>query len=94
MACANDLQTYYSFHRLPLDVVMLVISELLPKVQELQASRKTNSASAIMDLLSTINLKHILPQAPAMSLRRFTVRLNSSRFMALAYAFGSGQTPR
>ncbi|KAF8631409.1 hypothetical protein AX17_005087 [Amanita inopinata Kibby_2008] len=56
---------------LPLDIVMLVISELLPKVQELQASRKADSTAAILDLLSTINLKHILPQAPPLSPRCF-----------------------
>ncbi|PFH52389.1 hypothetical protein AMATHDRAFT_56905 [Amanita thiersii Skay4041] len=53
---------------LPLDVVMLFISELLPKVQ---ASRKANSTS-IVDLLSVTNLKNVLPQEPPLSPRRFT----------------------
>ncbi|KAM6500834.1 High-temperature-induced dauer-formation domain containing protein [Amanita muscaria] len=57
--------------RLPLDVVMLVISELLPKIQQLQASQKANPASAIKDLLSTNDLSHVLPQAPTISPRRF-----------------------
>jgi len=57
---------------LPLDSVMLVISELLPKVQELQASRyKSNLTSAIMDFLGSATLKHILPPMTALTPRRF-----------------------
>ncbi|TFK72546.1 hypothetical protein BDN72DRAFT_315018 [Pluteus cervinus] len=57
---------------LPLDVVMLVISELLPKVQELQATRhRATSASAIVEYLSTVSLKGVLPHAPPLSPRRF-----------------------
>ncbi|KAJ7905266.1 high-temperature-induced dauer-formation protein-domain-containing protein [Mycena olivaceomarginata] len=47
---------------LPLDSVMLLISELLPKVQEMQASRhRATSTSAI----------HVLPPAPPLTPRRF-----------------------
>ncbi|KAF8226171.1 hypothetical protein L208DRAFT_1501899 [Tricholoma matsutake] len=62
-----------SWHQgLPLDPVMLLISELLPKVQELQVSRhKTASASAIIDFLSTVSLKDILPETPVPTPRRF-----------------------
>jgi len=57
---------------LPLDSVMLVISELLPKVQNLQAARhKANPTAAIMDLLRSVNLTHVLPPAPALTPRRF-----------------------
>ncbi|KAJ7632398.1 high-temperature-induced dauer-formation protein-domain-containing protein [Roridomyces roridus] len=57
---------------LPLDCVMLLISELLPKVQELQASRhRTTSTSAIVEFLGTINLQHVLPPAPPLAPRRF-----------------------
>jgi hypothetical protein len=60
--------------RLPLDSVMLLISELLPKIQELQASRqKANSSPAIMDFLGSVTLKHVLPPVPALTPRRFLV---------------------
>ncbi|TFK42932.1 high-temperature-induced dauer-formation protein-domain-containing protein [Crucibulum laeve] len=56
---------------LPLDTVMLVISELLPKIQELQASRKVNSTSGIADFLSSVNLQHVLPSTPPIIPRKF-----------------------
>ncbi|KAJ7109144.1 high-temperature-induced dauer-formation protein-domain-containing protein [Mycena epipterygia] len=57
---------------LPLDSVMLLVSELLPKVQEMQASRhRTTSTSAIVDFLATVNLQHVLPPAPPLTPRRF-----------------------
>ncbi|RDB24171.1 Protein HID1 [Hypsizygus marmoreus] len=57
---------------LPLDSVMLLISELLPKVQEIQATRhKANSTSIIVDFLSTVTLKHVLPERPIPTPRRF-----------------------
>jgi hypothetical protein len=64
--------THFVVCRLPLDSVMLVISELLPKVQELQAARhKPNPTSAIMDLLRSITLTHVLPPAPPLNPRKF-----------------------
>ncbi|KAJ7172707.1 high-temperature-induced dauer-formation protein-domain-containing protein [Mycena filopes] len=57
---------------LPLDSVMLVISELLPKVQEMQASRhRATSTSAIVDFLGTVSLQNVLPPAPPLTPRRF-----------------------
>ncbi|KAG6909456.1 hypothetical protein DXG01_000441 [Tephrocybe rancida] len=57
---------------LPLDPVMLLISELLPQVQELQATRhKANATSVIVEFLSKVSLKHVLPEAPAPLPRRF-----------------------
>ncbi|KAH7915968.1 high-temperature-induced dauer-formation protein-domain-containing protein [Hygrophoropsis aurantiaca] len=57
---------------LPLDTVMLVISELLPKIQSLQAGRqKVNTTGAITDFLQSVTLVGILPPAPPISLRRF-----------------------
>ncbi|KAK2460561.1 hypothetical protein APHAL10511_007031 [Amanita phalloides] len=56
---------------LPLDIIMLVISELLPKIQELQASRKANSAATILEFLSSIDLKHVLPDVPPLAPRPF-----------------------
>ncbi|KAG2364450.1 high-temperature-induced dauer-formation protein-domain-containing protein [Suillus spraguei] len=57
---------------LPLDTVMLVISELLPKIQNLQAGRqKANSANAITDFLRSVTLTDILPPVPVLYPRRF-----------------------
>ncbi|KAN0141309.1 High-temperature-induced dauer-formation domain containing protein [Lactarius tabidus] len=56
---------------LPLDPVMLMISELMPKLQDLQASHKPNSSAAILDYLGHISLKQILPSSPPLNPRRF-----------------------
>ncbi|KAJ6455814.1 high-temperature-induced dauer-formation protein-domain-containing protein [Mycena sanguinolenta] len=57
---------------LPLDSVMLLISELLPKVQDMQASRhRATSTSAIVEFLGTASLQHVLPPAPPLTPRRF-----------------------
>ncbi|KAG6829848.1 hypothetical protein H0H92_003291 [Tricholoma furcatifolium] len=57
---------------LPLDPVMLLISELLPEVQELQATRhKANSTSIIVEHLSHVSMKHALPDVPTPLPRRF-----------------------
>lgn len=67
-------------HRLPLDSVMLVISEVLPKVQELQFARdKANPTGAIMDLLRSISLEHVLPPAPPMAPRKFLVSIHATQ---------------
>ena len=61
-------------YRLPLDAVMLVISELLPKVQNLQASLNATTAnSAIIDMLRSVNLSHVLPKPGPIAPRRFMV---------------------
>ena len=60
--------------RLPLDPVMLVISELLPRVHDLQASlNKANTTPAIMDFLASANLTHVLPHPQSVTPRRFVV---------------------
>ncbi|KAL0567514.1 hypothetical protein V5O48_014482 [Marasmius crinis-equi] len=57
---------------LPLDTVMLLISELLPKIEEMQAGRhKTNSVATIHDFLSSVTLKDVLPPAPPLVPRKF-----------------------
>ncbi|KAI0362682.1 hypothetical protein OH77DRAFT_1500300 [Trametes cingulata] len=57
---------------LPLDTIMLVISELLPKVQNLQSSFSgTNASTAITDMLRSANLDQVLPKPPPLSPRRF-----------------------
>ncbi|KAI0262890.1 high-temperature-induced dauer-formation protein-domain-containing protein [Gloeopeniophorella convolvens] len=56
---------------LPLDSVMLVVSELMPKVQDLQASHKLNATGAVIDYLGHVSLKHALPTPPPLNPRRF-----------------------
>lgn len=53
---------------------MLVISELLPKVQNLQAGhQKANTAGAITDFLQSVTLVDVLPPMPQVYPRRFMV---------------------
>ena len=61
------------FSRLPLDPVMLVFSELMPKIQELQALHKSNPTGPVLDYLGRISLKQILPTPPPLNPRRFIV---------------------
>ncbi|EMD38619.1 hypothetical protein CERSUDRAFT_113798 [Gelatoporia subvermispora B] len=56
---------------LPLDTIMLVISELLAKVQELQASKTSNANTAIIDFIRSANLQNVLPRPPSVAPRRF-----------------------
>ena len=59
---------------LPLDPVMLAISELLPKVHDLQTSlNKANTTPAIIDFLASANLSHVLPHPSSIAPRRFVV---------------------
>lgn len=56
---------------------MLLISELLPKVQEFQATRhKANSTSSTVEFLSTVSLRHVLSDTPPAPPRRFIVSPN------------------
>ena len=55
---------------------MLLISELLPKVQELQNSYKANSVSAVVDFLGSVTLENVLPPKPPLTPRRFLVGSN------------------
>ncbi|THH33894.1 hypothetical protein EUX98_g324 [Antrodiella citrinella] len=58
---------------LPLDPILLMCSELLPKIQELQSSLgPASAATAINDLLRSASVKECLPQPPPLSPRRFT----------------------
>lgn len=58
---------------LPLDPILIVISELLPKVQDMQAAsrHKPNSTATIMEFLENVTLKHVLPQPPPLAPKRF-----------------------
>ena len=75
-----DLSHSPDIIRLPLDPVMLVISELMPKLQEFQASHKSNPTVAILDYLGHISLKHILPNPPPLNPRKFIVSTTASPF--------------
>lgn len=84
------------FDSLPLDIVMLVISELLPKIQNLQAGKqKATTAGAITDFLQSVTLTDVLPPAPALYPRRFLVRRVSLRSLVEdANLANSGRTHR
>ncbi|KAI0684267.1 high-temperature-induced dauer-formation protein-domain-containing protein [Cytidiella melzeri] len=57
---------------LPLDVIMVVTSELYPKIQELQSSLSGPTANtAIVDLLRSANLEEHLPKPASLNARRF-----------------------
>ncbi|KAG8915385.1 hypothetical protein FRC01_003680 [Tulasnella sp. 417] len=57
---------------LPLDTVLLLISELLPKVHELQNSSKTsNNIGHIIDFLRGADIRSSLPTPPPIAPRRF-----------------------
>ncbi|KAL5529427.1 hypothetical protein ACEPAG_5412 [Sanghuangporus baumii] len=62
-----------SWHQgLPLDTVLLMISELLPKVQSIQSSMSAaNSTSAIIDFLRSASIKDALPETPSPPCRKF-----------------------
>ncbi|THH08544.1 hypothetical protein EW145_g2645 [Phellinidium pouzarii] len=57
---------------LPLDPVLLMISELLPKIQDIQSSAsKSNVTSAIIDFLRSATIHNVLPETPSPPSRRF-----------------------
>ncbi|KIM23745.1 hypothetical protein M408DRAFT_249748 [Serendipita vermifera MAFF 305830] len=57
---------------LPLDPILLTISELLPKIQEIQVSMNRQSTSpAALDFLRVVDFKSILPQRSPVSPRPF-----------------------
>ncbi|PAV24382.1 hypothetical protein PNOK_0145000 [Pyrrhoderma noxium] len=51
---------------LPLDPILLMISELLPKVQSIQSSiNSSNTTSAIIDFLRSAKIQNSLPETPS-----------------------------
>ncbi|EGN94259.1 hypothetical protein SERLA73DRAFT_114402 [Serpula lacrymans var. lacrymans S7.3] len=57
---------------LPLDIVMLAISELLAKVEKMQSGhQKAATAASITNFLQSVDLAHVLPPAPPVIPRRF-----------------------
>ncbi|KAI0340618.1 hypothetical protein BDW22DRAFT_1360028 [Trametopsis cervina] len=58
---------------LPLDIIMIVTSELYPKIQGLQSSLSGSTANtAIVDLLRSATLEQHLPKPGPLNPRRFT----------------------
>ena len=77
----SDMFTdFVFFYSLPLDCVLLVISELLPKIREIQASRKAASTTFAVDFLANATLTHVLPPAPPILARKFAVRVTFRSF--------------
>ncbi|KAI5124045.1 hypothetical protein M0805_003874 [Coniferiporia weirii] len=57
---------------LPLDTVLLMISELLPRVQSIQSSTgRSNTTSAIIDFLRSASIHKVLPEIPPPPSRKF-----------------------
>ncbi|KAG8821176.1 hypothetical protein FRC19_008197 [Serendipita sp. 401] len=57
---------------LPIDPILLAISELLPKVQQIQSSmNRPASSPAVLDFLRVVDLKRVLPQPPPIQPRPF-----------------------
>ncbi|KAG8815594.1 hypothetical protein FRC17_000654, partial [Serendipita sp. 399] len=57
---------------LPIDPILLTITELLPKVQQIQSSiNRPSSSPAVLDFLRVVDLKRTLPQPPLVQLRPF-----------------------
>jgi hypothetical protein len=73
--------------RLPLDPVLVAISELLPKIQESQP-RAGAPSQKVFNILKGASLVDVLPPAPPIMPRRFQVSGDFSAF-ALAKAFVS-----
>lgn len=71
--------------RLPLDPVLVAISELLPKIQESQP-RAGAPSQKVFNILKGASLVDVLPPAPPIMPRRFQVSGDFPTF-ALARAF-------
>ncbi|KAF8309828.1 hypothetical protein DL93DRAFT_2044105, partial [Clavulina sp. PMI_390] len=56
---------------LPLDPILLVISELLPKVMDMQTSLNTQTSTAVLQFLRSVSIQHVLPPPPPVMARRF-----------------------
>ena len=68
-------KNYYStdeFHRLPLDTVMIFISDVIQKVEDMQR-HNTVPSSAVIQFLSNIDLGHVLPSRAPSAARKFMV---------------------
>ena len=69
----HQLIIYLFFRsRLPLDPVMVFISEVVQRVEDMQR-HSTIPTPQVFRFLSSINLDHVLPSKPPMTTRRFLV---------------------
>ena len=71
----HDPSAHYLFifrSRLPLDPVMVFISEVVQRVEDMQR-HSTIPTPQVFRFLSSINLDHVLPSKPPMTTRRFLV---------------------
>lgn len=66
---------------MPLDSILILLSELRPKVASLcsVASRRTDQA--VLDFLKSVTLIDVLPSAPTLRPRKFQHSAHSSRWL-------------
>jgi hypothetical protein len=57
---------------LPLDPVLVAISELLPKIQDSQSKTSGSPSSKVLSLLKETSLLDVLPPAPPIVPRKFS----------------------
>ena len=82
-ACVIDILT--ACGRLPLDSVLVAISELLPKIQDSQA-RAGAPSSKVFNVLKGASLVDVLPPAQPIVPRRFQVCPRRSHFLLVTSA--------
>lgn len=74
---------------------MLVISELFPKMQSLQAGRqKASTAGATSDFLRNVTLVDVLPPVPPLHPRKFLVCICYPHIFLMLTSARSGPTPQ
>mgnify|MGYP002718835878 CR=1 FL=1 len=56
---------------LPLDPVLVAISELLPRIQDSQSRTAPNPSSKVLNLIKSASLTDVLPPTPPIVPRRF-----------------------
>jgi len=61
-------------YRLPLDPIMIFISEVVQKVEDMQRQNTVPSAESLR-FLSSVHLDHVLPNKPPITSRRFVVSI-------------------
>lgn len=66
---------------MPLDTILLLLSELQPKVTSLCSVASKSTNKAVFDYLSSVSLSDILPPAPPLKPRRFQHSPYSRRWL-------------
>jgi hypothetical protein len=72
VSCAERCDDAVTHASLPLDPVLVAISELLPKIQDSQ-SRTGAPSSKVLNLIKGASLVDVLPPTPPVVPRRFQV---------------------